>query len=139
MKVIDRQLGDACNYGSSDRNICDPSVVCDITSTCVARPVLGEACEDDNWCGSGTTCSDGSGGTCIPRTGVGAACETSFDDPAGSNCEEALYCDTSESPAICTPRVALRMPCDSSNECVSHTCVDGRCLARAECVLPGTL
>ena len=123
-------VGNACNAG-----------VCDATNgTCqaVAKPA-GTQCEDGNGCTEGDTCA---GGTCTPGTPLAcpslgpcnnAVCQatgstthvcTLTGKPAGTPCDDGLFCTVGEQCDTSGACIGAPVPCESSSVCVAATCVE---------------
>lgn len=133
-----RGEGDECDgYGIP----CSVGLYCntdDYPYACVARPGLGEPCEDDTGCEPGAVCSASYEGTCIARVGESETCETNHWYLYGSNCLEGLFCEYGDSDYVCFAPRELGESCGMSEQCASGICAPGvnRCATASQCVMP---
>ena len=138
-------VGQACEPGEVR---CGPDAQC-VENVCVARPKVGQACDDTVRCITGAYCSDGA---CVGNqiVTVGQACDQARRCPYRAECrggfcvQTALlgeacvdrgcasgYCDG----AVCQPLRDAFKGCSEHRECVSGRCTSGFCASPvSECL-----
>lgn len=93
-----------------------PDAFCAANQKCEARPGHGQPC--GSGCSSTTYCTLG---VCQPRLPVGGLCAST------TQCEEDLFCDTSEAMPTCKARGVGGEACTSGTACESGQCIPGTC------------
>jgi hypothetical protein len=115
--LCERRAGLYCSFESDQR-----------LNTCQPLRAGGAACNYSRSCASarcyGGDSTDGTAvGACHPIVSAGQQCLDNF-----GVCDEASYCDSSVSPAVCAPRSPAGSTCTSMEMCSSDSCTtDGRC------------
>lgn len=102
---------------------CRPTAPDLTTGTCQAITVqnaAGQPCDTSRLCNPlrYLVCRDG---TC-QSSGTGAVGTPCAGDIGALICNAGLYCDTSGTARTCQPKLAVGMPCSSSEACVSGAC-----------------
>jgi hypothetical protein len=122
-------IGIECVAGFCDQSV---SNACTAGGRCVTSATLGQACAAPARCASGLICDIGTT-TCVtlPATTilpVGGNCTALYNA-----CADGLYCNTSGSPRLCTPKGAAGAACSLTAPCLGGFACDtatSRCLAR---------
>jgi hypothetical protein len=95
-----------------------PDSFCSPAQKCEARPTAGFPC--GTGCASNFYCMSG---ICQAKLSVGAPCLST------SQCAKDLFCDLNATPQpICTATQPGGAACQSSQACISGTCVPGQCM-----------
>lgn len=95
---------------------------CGPTQRCIAKPTQGQPC--GTGCASAFYCA---GASCQQRLPAGAMCASE------DQCQEALSCDYSATPAICVARGGGGSSCSSPAGCLSGQCTPGTCSGGGTC------
>lgn len=126
-------LGDPCAYTQYQvylGDVCGPGLNCNSDGLCVARPVLGEACNPQTqacadfkvYCKPSATSL--TQGTCAGAPGLEERCATLLDngDVVAIPCDTG-YCDKDPSVLKCRPAFkGIGQTCESNGECLSDRC-----------------
>jgi hypothetical protein len=94
-----------------------PDAYCAANQKCAAKPGLGQACtggcQHEFYCAPGNLCQ--------PRVPAGTMCTST------SQCQEKLFCDTSQAMPVCTAPQPMGAACTSDIACASGDCIPGTC------------
>ena len=108
--------GGAATCETNTELLADGGIRFALDGRCRAVPNLGEHCPlPDSDCGQGRFCSPRQ--TCQLRASLGAPC-------VAAPCDDATYCDQSQTPPRCALRKVSYQPCNVDRECQAKATCD---------------